>query len=330
VCTGCPYGTASQAVGAISDDVCEPCSEGFYSAGIGSATCSFCSPTECTVEEGCHWTSDTATLESCACYGEWVGDDCEVLPCNTVLGGISLASLLFHADLQLRRYSDTFNMTVEQPKDALVYLKDVINVQIDVNGDGLVTRDEVLNTLFVRSVRSANISTSLPVWCENSDVASNGCVWDEILTVDLIDEAYTNFMTSSEHTFDGSGAFAVSNMASTYPNPDWSSEECASYDSFQTPNDYNRVVTTWDLDFTNDYTLKQVCGFVNGLASAEFTTTELLSGRATSFRDFVPVSTNFGFKRVYCLSVQYCRNDLCAQGTIITKYECSVGLFFVS
>jgi hypothetical protein len=111
-------------------------------------------------------------------------------------------------------------MTMEKPKDALVYLKDFINVQIDVYGDGLVTCEEVLNTLFVRSMRSANISMALPVWCENSYASSENCVWDEILTVDLIGEAYANFMTSSEHTFDGSGAFAVSNMASTYPNPD--------------------------------------------------------------------------------------------------------------
>jgi hypothetical protein len=330
VCTGCPLGTASEAVGAINDTVCEPCTEGFYSAGVGAPVCSSCSPTGCTTEQGCHWTSDAATFESCSCFGDWVGSDCEVLSCSDVLSGISMASLLFHADFVLRRYSDTFNITAEQPKDAYVYLRDLVNVQIDVNGDGVVTREELLNLLFVRSVRSANMSIALPLWCENADVPSSNCAWDGIFAIDLLDQAYINFMTSSEHTFDGSGTFAVSNMASTYPNPDWSDEECASYDSFQTPNEYNRVTTSWDLDILADYTLKQVCGFVNGLASAEFTTTELLSGTATSFTDFVPVSADYGFKRVYCLALQYCRNDLCESGQILTKYECSVGLFFVS
>jgi hypothetical protein len=256
-----------------------------------------------------------------------VGSDCEVIPCSGVLDGISLSALLFHADLQLRRYSATFNATVEQPKDAFNYLKDLVEVQIDVKGDGLVSRDEVLNTLAVRSVHSANLSSLLYLWCGHVNSASTDCVWDELTTADLINQAYANFMTSPKHTFDGSGSFAVSNMQSTYPNPDWTDEECESYDSFQTPDTYNRVTTTWDLAFTDAYTLRQVCGFVNGLASEEFTTSELLKGEATSFQDFVPVSSDFGFKRVYCLSLFYAHSG---SAEMIHRFECSVGLFFAS
>jgi hypothetical protein len=329
-CTKCPLGTASTSIGATSADVCERCEIGSYSSAPGSSECSTCSPTGCTEAEGCHWTSDSANFSSCACTGDWVGSDCEVLPCKSVLGGFSLVGLVFQADPQIRRYSSTFNSTEEQPKDALKYLQNLAKVQIDVNGDGVMTREEVLNTLFYRSVRSANISKSLPLWCRNADVANSDCVGEDMLTADLIDQAYDNFMRSEEHTFDGSGIFSISNMQSTYPNPDWSDEDCISHDSFQTPVDYDRVTTKWEMDFTGEYTLRQVCGFVNGLASAEFTTTELLSGTATSFLDDVPVSADYGFKRVYCLAVQYCRNDHCESGETLEKYECSVGLFFVS
>jgi hypothetical protein len=320
-------GTASASVGGTSVDVCVNCEVGSYTSAAGSSACSTCSPTGCTEAQGCYWTSDTALFSSCACTGDWVGSDCEVRPCKSVLDGISLIALVFQADVQIRRYTATFNSTKEQPKDALKYLKDLVKVQIDVNGDGVMTRDEVLNALFYRSVRSANISMSLPLWCRND---GSDCVWEDLLTADLIDQAYDNFMRSVEHTFDGSGVFAVSNMLSTYPNADWSDADCINHDSFQTPVDYDRVTTTWEMDFTEQYTLRQVCGYVNGLASAEFTTTELLSGLATSFLDGVPVSTDYGFKRVYCLSVQYCKNDKCVSGETIEQYECSVGLFFVS
>lgn len=326
VCTPCPLGTSSLAVGATSLDMCVSCPVGSYTADTGSATCSTCSPTQCTVEQGCYWTSDTANFDSCTCTGDYVGSDCEVLPCAPVMKGISLSALVFLADPQLRRYSATYNITSEQPKDALSYLKNLVKVQIDVNGDGVITREEVIDNLLVRSVRSANLSVALPLWCENAQTNSS-CVWAEILTLDLINEAYANFVNSPEHTFDGSGALAVSNMMSTYPTPDWSDSECASYDSFQTPNDYNRVTTTWAMNSSSEpYPLLQVCGYVNGLASTEFTTTELLSGLATRFQDFVPVSPDFGFKRVYCLQLQYSSGE----GETFTRFECSVGLFFVS
>ena len=221
------------------------------------------------------------------------------------------------------------------------YLGSLLKVQVDSNGDGNITRTEMVNALKYRSI--VNLPTALKLWCR-TPVWGGYCYGDAdpnmIAVSDMYKDMMKNFYSSIYHTFDGSGNPLVSSMTSTYPSPSWPASQCQQYNMKFTTTPL--VSTNWLMSsITSVY---RVCGYVNGGLSSAFSTsvtTDALSGKTTSFTDTnAPAAIVANFKRVYCVSVDYAagcsdgsalNGKKCATGTVVkaTSFECSVGLFYV-
>lgn len=82
--------------------------------------------------------------------------------------------------------------------------------------------------------------------------------------------------------------------------------------------------TSWNFTAVNKITIQKVCGNVNGLLNADFTTTRILTGHQTNFVDYTPISLSNLYKRVYCIMVYFVSDSIATSG-----FECTVGLFYV-
>ena len=91
-------------------------------------------------------------------------------------------------------------------------------------------------------------------------------------------------------------------MNATYPVPSWSTDTCREYDHSIHPSAI--ITTQWQISAGPP--IKRVCGYVNGYLNNEFSTTAILSGKQTFFKDLMPASSSFADKRVYCVAVEYC------------------------
>jgi hypothetical protein len=320
-------GTYNPSKGSVDSSACMNCPDASYSSA-GSPQCTMCSPNRCDQNSNppCYWTGGKTSVSNCACIPPHTGHDCEFDTCSSVLQESSLISLYFNADKNLREYSKSFNTTHSQLDDALAYLHHLLGVTMDVNGDQLLSKEEVIMAL---SYRSISVDASfLPLWCEKA-VPHSDCYDVEAITVaSVYAQAVANFY-SDEHTFDGSGVFFVSNMQSTFPDPSWEDSECALYDSFQTANS-KAVTTTWNFN-ANKPSIYRVCGYTNGyLTDAFISDSNLFTGATTTFVDNEPISGT-GYKRVYCISIDFCSEGVCNTNnpTYTTRFECSVGLFYV-
>eukprot|EP01037_Dinobryon_pediforme_P019164 gene19164-biopygen11647 len=86
-------------------------------------------------------------------------------------------------------------------------------IEVDINGDGIITRTEITAALGYRSIQSS-VLASIPVW-------NNANYTDSVPVTNLFNDAITFFTTSPKHTFDGSGANDLLSITSTYPNTNW-------------------------------------------------------------------------------------------------------------
>jgi len=215
-----------------------------------------------------------------------------------------LGSVLLDADSQLTQYTANFNKTTEQISDALVYLENLLFVNVDINGDGNISRAEMTEYLGYVSIYNKNM-TRLALWCQSATPGSF-CYGNSssVPVQDMYNDAANNFNTAPYHTFDGSGVSVIASMTSTFPNPSFTAEECATYDSFSNPTTYKFVETNWDVVGPAG-SINQVCGYSNGIVNSAFTSTNILDGSQTYFVDNNPVSQTNWYKRVYCINVAY-------------------------
>ena len=309
-CMACPPGTANGNYGGSSLSSCVPCAAGYYSPSSGTIICPACpvghfspSPglTSCTV---CPAVAYYTPAGSSACH------------CNPVQTSVNLCSILFQSDITLNSYTASYTNKTDV-YGVSQYLLSILKIEVDINGDGIITRTEITAALGYRSIQSS-VLASIPVW-------NNVNYTDSVPVTDLFNDAITLFTTSPKHTFDGSGADDLLSITSTYPNTNWNSDLCYQYDSFLNPN-YSPVSVTWQ--YSQPYSnivaggLAQVCGYVNGRLINDFDVSyNLNDGYQTNLLDNGP-DTDLSFKRVYCLVTWH--NDF------TTQYQCSLGLFYVS
>lgn len=341
----CPAGSYSNALGLSS---CLVCPEGFACSGStisplrcasvtfadeGSSVCTPCynrnGPLPSGLAPSATFFEGGPAKYQCICAVGYTGDYCQLRACSDSLIGGSLGALLFHSDLNLAKYSREFNKTSSQIFDATQYLKSLLYVMVDMDGDGSISTNEMVASLTFRSVGVQDLN--LPIWC-TSAVRGSYCYNNKNVDVDSIfNDAINNFMSSEDHTFDGSGVPILRNLNSTFPSPSWSADSCSRYDQSraipnQAINASNQVNTTW---VVSDRTkLRRVCGYTNGRLDKAFNAVEALTmGKQDYFVDLTYNRTAIArFKRVYCLSVEY-EN---ANRQIVVSYECSVGLFYVN
>ena len=231
-------------VGQYGSFACIPCPEGYYSySDFSPDYCTWCGDT---ANEGIapnpdyHWISGPLRNQ-CACDPDWSGDNCEIHKCSLTLPGGSLGSLLLNADLQLTQYSSGFNGTSDQITNALRYLSNLLRVGVDINGDGIITKPEMIFALKYRSVGTSNIG-ALSVWCPVARVGVI-CFEDSVEVSTMYNQSVQSFLYTSTHTFDGSGNPVVANLSSTYPEPWWDANQCRKYDSSVYPLSYSHVTT---------------------------------------------------------------------------------------
>ena len=265
----------------------------------------------------------------CYCVAGWTGSNCEFSKCGNSLPWLSLGSLFVQSDTQLRLYSA--NYLKNDYRSVSQYVRSLLSIQVDLNGDGVVTYAELLSALTYRSIK--NIPLGLPVWRTSAQPGSQPYA-DAITLDDLFGQMMDNY-NSGFHSFDGSGNSLVDKMISTYPDPSWPVSQCKRSD--MTYNKKPSVHTVWKISSVSSIT--RVCGYINGNLSTSFGGTVALSGSQPFFNDNnTALAASQNFKRIYCLSVEYCNsgaaniNHSCPLGDSDkrTSFECSVGLFYVS
>ena len=236
--------------------------------------------------------------------------------CNPVQTSVNLCSILFQSDSTLNSYTTSYTNKTDV-YGVSQYLLSTLKIEVDINGDGIITRTEITAALRYRSIQSS-VLASIPVW-------NNANYTDSVPVTNLFNDAITFFTTSPKHTFDGSGANDLLSITSTYPNTNWKSDLCYQYDSFLNPS-YSPVNVSWQ--YSQPYSnivaggLAQVCGYVNGRLINDFDVSyNLNDGYQTNLLDNGPDS-DLSFKRVYCLVTWH--------SDFTNQYQCSLGLFYVS
>ncbi len=310
---------------------CQLCPSGTYSLA-GASSC-----TVCNKQAGRGHYISSGSLASCKCAPGYVGDYCDIRDCNAVLPGGSLIGLLFSANRDLRDFSTSYNATKVSIvlSSVRIKLRSILEQDVDMSSNDKISKDEALNALYVKSIYSKGMEV-LPIWCGGDDVDGR-CYTDSIDTSVILNDALNNYLTSVEHTFDGSGFAQLSSLSSTYPDSSWSSTECKTYDHGIYASTSKNVITKWKTTAptTSGTYYVQTCGYINGLKSTAFTTDDVLKGRRTNFTDNLPISVNNLHKRVYCVALFYavgCTDPpTCNSYTSLdVKTECSVGLYYVS
>ena len=309
-CKACPNGTANANYGSASALSCVPCVAGYFSSISGSATCTACPIGHFSPSPGL--TSCTA----CPAVAYYTPAGSSACHCSPIQTSVNLCSLLFQSDITLNSYTASYTNKTDV-YGVSQYLLSILKIEVDINGDGIISRTEITAALGYRSIQSSALA-SIPVW-------NNANYTDSVPVMDLFNDAITSFNLSPKHTFDGSGASDLHSITSTYPNTNWNSALCYQYDSFLNSN-YSPVSVTWQ--YSQSYSnivaggLAQVCGYVNGRLINDFDMSyNLNDGYQTNLLDN-GADSDLSFKRVYCLVIWH--NDF------TTQYQCSLGLFYVS
>jgi hypothetical protein len=333
LCMPCPNGTMSQA-GAKS---CTPCDPGFYSNPEGTH-CIPC-PDGQYSQEGAHACTPCGTLIShwtggglqsnCQCAIPWAGEDCDISACPNVLR-VSLLSLYLQSLSNLKELTLLFSNTTDEDTLEVVQntLQTLVYQILDKDGNQLVTTGETLTCLDTQSISSPSLN-NLPLWCPDVSDLQIPCVFDEIPAATLLRDLLSNYVHSPFHEFDGSGSSIFNSFDATFPSPDWTDEECA------TRRD-TAVDVNW-MFIPNRPALARVCGYTNGFLNRNFNgTSSVISGTSTMFTDSQPVTAFHGFKRVYCLRVEYC-SELPSDSVCVSSRSdyswgivCTAGLRYVS
>jgi hypothetical protein len=303
-CTACDTANGFSTIGLTGQSECKSIPVGYYLIN-NNTTLKYCGTNNKTQ----HWIGGGYNKKTCRCAPDWTGDQCAIPTCPEELPSFSLGTLLFNSDSTLlqARNLDIFN--------TLRYLYNLLSVSIDVTGDGIITKEEMLKYLYSRSIYSIGMET-FPLW-----YAPDKTPRSIYGVMDMYNEAHGLYQTSPKKKFDGSGLTFISNLASTFPNASWDNSKCNTYDVSR-PN-HKFVQTSWN--FTKGSGIAKVCGYINGNLSSKFSTDEILYGRQTTFTDTTLLSTTANYKRVYCVFVFYTY-----QGESRDGFECSVGLFYVS
>ena len=326
-CAACPAGTANVIYGSTSQASCLPCAAGYFSSSPGTVTCAACpvghfSPTSgltsCTACTVGHFAPSPglSSCTICPAVAFYTPSGSSACHCNPIQTNINLCSILFQSDITLNSYTASYTNETDV-YGVSQYLLSILKIEVDINGDGIISRTEITAALGYRSIQSSALA-SIPVWI-------NANYTDSVPVTDLFNDAITFFTTSPKHTFDGSGASDLHSITSTYPNTNWKSDLCFQYDSFLNSN-YSRVNVSWQ--YSQPYSnivaggLAQVCGYVNGRLINDFDVSyNLNDGYQTNLLDN-GADSDLSFKRVYCLVILH--NDF------TTQYQCSLGLFYVS
>ena len=304
-CSQCPAGTYALQ----GSSSCTPCPAGYYSVSAGSSTCSECPALHFSPYPG------STSCTACPSNSYYTPPGSSACHCNPIQAPGSLCSLLFQSDVTLVSYSASYTNQTDL-FGVSQYLYSMLKIEVDINGDGIITRTEIVAALRYRSITSAAID-AIPVW-----ISAN--YTDSVPVQILRDDAMMLFANSLQHSFDGSGVNVFETISSTYPNPTWNSNLCYTYDSFLNPS-YSKITVSWQ--YTTSYSqavsagLTQVCGYVNGRLIGDYDTVyDLNRGYQTSLPDD-GTNTDLKFKRVYCFVALYSNGP--------SQYQCSLGLFYV-
>lgn len=347
-CEACPAGTFASS----DHKSCIPCADGTFSANPGDSqgSCGKCAPGKyapsdhimcqsclpgsfCTASDTCQGQCNLCGENTfCEDYGCVTCSSCASItsvytppgatgcgcPADMSATSVSLLSLLIQSDRTLRSY--TQNYTTASAYDVQYSITQMLNVELDENGDGDITRDETIQAMTYRSLKSSVITqSSIPLWRFGSTI------YQEIVRVsDLHDNMLTNYHGPMQ-SFDGSGIGILASITTDYPSSSWSASDCDRYDAYNNPN-YQAISVNWKYTAPVDTLkastgLKQVCAYVNGEIVQEYASQ---GSQNPSITHFVgdKKSNDLSYKRVYCIVVTFLNSS--------SQYACTVGLYYVS
>lgn len=298
ICQLCPPGSKC-ATSDICQGQCKLCEENTFCSGYGCTTCSSCA-------------SITSMKTSIGSYGCACPDD-------MLYTTVSLFSILIQSDLTLRSFTQDNGTSSEY--DIHYYITEMLNVELDENGDGYISREETILAMKYRSLTSTVItskSTLLPLWRYKSTL-----IYDLVSISELYKNMRTNYQGGTK-SFDGSGIDIVTSISTDYPNSSWTSAHCNQYDAYNNPN-YAAVQVNWAYsqsvsDLKNSEGLNQVCAYVNGQLAQQYSQH---GSQDLSITNFIgdQISNDLSYKRVYCIVVMYLNRP--------NQYACTVGLYYV-
>ena len=348
-CTPCPAGKFASNLGSRECTTADPayyasesgrstqaaCPSGKYSSS-GASVCTPCDPNGNT-GAAYHWLGE-GLISDCRCEGGYVGANCNIEGCNTHLPGVSLGLFVLAADKQLRRFSQDYDGSEDSINTARSYLKMFLYERVDLSGDGVITREEMLLSLSYQGIFTAPLVTTVPsIWCPQPPTMASSppvaCFADSVPVATLLADALTNYGNSyNDHTFDGSGSPYIKSMVSTFPDPSYSANMCKQYDHSQVvaPGTSQALVTSWSYGANvapYTFTKYKVCGYVNGMLDNDYGigAGSLSSGNQQYFPDDASLASG-GYKRINCILLQYYVASIISKSSVI---ECSVGMYYV-
>ena len=250
--------------------------------------------------------------------------------CREYLPGSSLVAILFNTEatfIQLSKslFSDPRNQ--DYINNGKAFLETFLKIEVDFNGDNIITTQEVVDALQFRSVEATGLATNFDVWiCKTSENCAGHAVSIDIVT----QEALSCFQYSKKHLFDCSGVSIITNMQSAFPKFD-DNALCKLSGQSWYPETYHKPITNWTFTPPSTPTgqanigkFGRVCVYSNGyrIQGPPFNTEEISTGIVSTFQDPNRDKNVTSFRRIYCVHVTL--ND----GS--SSYECTQGLFHVS
>ena len=248
--------------------------------------------------------------------------------CSNYLPGGSLISLLINAEAKFKQLSialATDPLKKDYISNGVTYLKYFLNTQVDFNGDGEITTEEVSDALSYRSIDATGLSLNLILW-NCAKLKNQVCNSTAIDLTTIYNDALDCFLNSPKHLFDCSGVSVISNLQSQFPQSD-NNAICSESDQSWNPISYKKPFTNWTYTANGQSSIGtngKVCVYSNGfnIAGSPFNTISIGKGFVSGFQDPNTNQNVTSYRRVYCIAVTF--ND----GSY--SYECSQGLFHVS
>ena len=166
--------------------------------------------------------------------------------CSNYLPGASLMSLLINAESTFKRLSVSLSndeLNQDNINNGVNFLKYFLIAQVDFNGDGIITTNEVMDALTYRSVNATGLSSNLNVWSCSNHVSSD-CNSTEVRASIIFEDALNCFLTSSKNLFDCSGVSILTSLKTEIPISD-DNTVCSKSDQTWYPKSYSRPYTNW-------------------------------------------------------------------------------------